>query len=244
LRQVLCAGGRRLQPLTTTIDVVIPTLNAAPGLARTIAALGGGYDHDLVLRVTVCDGGSRDDTQTIAREAGAAVVTTAAGRGRQLAAGAAAGSAPWLLFLHADTTLGPGWAIAARGFMTEAANAAKAGYFRLQFDSRDPRARRVERLVAWRCRTFGLPYGDQGLLMTRAFYQRLGGFDLLPLMEDVDLVRRIGRVNLVPLDAAVVASARRYERDGWLLRPLRNLSCLALFSVGVPLSVVRRLYDG
>jgi hypothetical protein len=165
------------------------------------------------------------------------VVTTAAGRGRQLAAGAAAGNAPWLLFLHADTTLGPGWAIAARGFMTEAANAARAGYFRLQFDSRDPRARRVERLVAWRCRTFGLPYGDQGLLMTRAFYQRLGGFDLLPLMEDVDLVRRIGRVNLVPLDAVVVASARRYERDGWLLRPLRNLSCLALFSVGVPLSV-------
>ena len=121
---------------------------------------------------------------------------------------------------------------------------ARAGYFRLQFDSPDPRARRVERLVAWRCRTFGLPYGDQGLLMARAFYQRLGGFHLLPLMEDVNLVRRIGRPNLVPLDADVVASARRYERDGWLLRPLRNLSCLALFSAGVPVSIVRRLYDG
>jgi hypothetical protein len=80
--------------------------------------------------------------------------------------------------------------------------------------------------------------------MARAFYQRLGGFHLLPLMEDVNFVRRIGRQNLVPLDADVVASARRYERDGWLLRPLRNLSCLALFSAGVPVSVVRRLYDG
>jgi rSAM/selenodomain-associated transferase 2 len=230
--------------VTTTIDVVVPTLNAASDLARTIASLGGCEDHDLVLRLTVCDGGSRDDTLAIARAAGAAVIVTAPGRGRQLAAGAAAGSAPWLLFLHADTTLGAGWADAAKRFMTETTNAARAGYFRLRFDSRDPRARRVERLVAWRCRTLGLPYGDQGLLMARAFYQRLGGFAVLPLMEDVDLVRRIGRENLVALDTDVVASARRYERDGWLLRPLRNLSCLALYSAGIPVSVVRRLYDG
>jgi rSAM/selenodomain-associated transferase 2 len=230
--------------VTTTIDVVVPTLNAASDLARTIASLGGREDHDLVLRLTVCDGGSRDDTLAIARAAGAAVIVTAPGRGRQLAAGASTGSAPWLLFLHADTTLGAGWADAAKRFMTETTNAARAGYFRLRFDSRDPRARRVERLVAWRCRTLGLPYGDQGLLMARAFYRRLGGFALLPLMEDVDLVRRIGRENLVALDADVVASARRYERDGWLLRPLRNLSCLALYSAGIPVSVVRRLYDG
>ena len=230
--------------MTTTIDVVVPTLNAASDLARTIASLGGREDHDLVLRLTVCDGGSRDDTLAIARAAGAAVIVTAPGRGRQLAAGASAGSAPWLLFLHADTTLGAGWADAAKRFMTETTNAARAGYFRLRFDSRDPRARRVERLVAWRCRTLGLPYGDQGLLMARAFYQRLGGFAVLPLMEDVDLVRRIGRENLVALDTDVVASARRYERDGWLLRPLRNLSCLALYSAGIPVSVVRRLYDG
>jgi rSAM/selenodomain-associated transferase 2 len=230
--------------VTTTIDVVVPTLNAASDLARTIASLGGCEDHDLVLRLTVCDGGSRDDTLAIARAAGAAVIVTAPGRGRQLAAGAAAGSAPWLLFLHADTTLGAGWADTAKRFMTETTNAARAGYFRLRFDSGDPRARRVERLVAWRCRTLGLPYGDQGLLMARAFYQRLGGFAVLPLMEDVDLVRRIGRENLVALDTDVVASARRYERDGWLLRPLRNLSCLALYSAGIPVSVVRRLYDG
>ena len=228
--------------MTTAIDVVVPTLNAASGLARTMDSLDDGRDHSLVLRVTVCDGGSRDDTLAIARAAGAAVVVTSPGRGGQLAAGAAAGSAPWLLFLHADTTLGAGWADAARRFMAEASNAARAGYFRLQFDSRDPRARRVERLVAWRCRTFGLPYGDQGLLMSRAFYQRLGGFHLMPLMEDVDLVRRIGRANLVSLDADVVASAQRYERDGWLLRPLRNLSCLALYFGGVPPDLIRRLY--
>jgi rSAM/selenodomain-associated transferase 2 len=227
--------------VTTNIDVVIPTLNAAPGLARTIASLGDD-DHGLALSITVCDGGSSDDTLAIARQAGAAVVRAPAGRGGQLAAGAVTGSAPWLLFLHADTTLGAGWATAVRRFTDDTANAGRAGYFRLRFDSPDPRARRIERLAAWRCRTFGLPYGDQGLLIARAFYRRLGGFPAVALMEDVAFARRIGRQSLVALEADAVTSARRYERDGWLLRPMRNLSCLALFSAGVPPSVIRRLY--
>jgi rSAM/selenodomain-associated transferase 2 len=219
--------------VTADLDVVIPTLNAARSLARALESLRGE-------RVTVCDGGSRDDTTTIARQAGATVMVSEPGRGQQLAHGAAAGSAPWLLFLHADTTLSPGWATTARQFM--ALPAAKAGYFRLRFASADPRARRLERLVAWRCRTFGLPYGDQGLLIERAFYRQLGGFRALPLMEDVDLVRLIGRRNLVALDADAVTSAERYECDGWLARPMRNLGCLALYFAGVSPTVIRRLY--
>ena len=219
--------------MTADIDVVIPTLNAARSLARTLDSLRGES-------ITVCDGGSRDDTTTIARQAGAIVMVTEAGRGRQLADGAMAGSAPWLLFLHADTTLSKGWATAARQFM--ALPEPKAGYFRLRFASADPRARRLERLVAWRCRTFGLPYGDQGLLIERDFYRRTGGFRALPLMEDVDVVRRIGRRNLSALDAEAVTSAERYERDGWLLRPMRNLGCLALHSAGLPPNLIRRLY--
>jgi rSAM/selenodomain-associated transferase 2 len=227
--------------VTTDIDVVIPALNAARSLARTLDSLRG--DHDLKLSITVCDGGSRDGTTPIAQQAGAAVVRTEPGRGRQLAAGAMAGSAPWLLFLHADTTLSDGWAAAARRLMAQPANAAKAGYFRLRFDSADPRARRIERLVSWRCRTFGLPYGDQGLLIERAFYRQVGGFRALPLMEDVDFARRIGRRQLLALDAEAVTSAERYERDGWLARPMRNLGCLALYFAGLSPGVIRRLYD-
>ena len=219
--------------MTADLDVVIPTLNAARSLARTLDSLGGES-------ITVCDGGSHDDTTTIARRAGAIVMVTEPGRGRQLADGAAAGSAPWLLFLHADTALSPGWAAAARRFMADATS--QAGYFRLRFDSADPRARRIERLAAWRSRTLGLPYGDQGLLIARTFYRQLGGFRALPLMEDVDLVRRIGRRNLLALDADAVTSAERYERDGWLARPLRNLSCLALYFAGLSPAVIRRLY--
>jgi len=222
------------------IDVVIPSLNAAAHLGHTLAALA--IDHDLRLRLTVCDGGSDDDTQAIARARGAVVVEAGAGRGGQLAAGAAAGEAPWLLFLHADTTLSPGWASAARRFIDEPANAAKAGYFNLRFASADPRARRVERLAGWRSRAAGLPYGDQGLLIARAFYRHVGGFRALPLMEDVDLARRIGRRRLVALDAEAVTSAERYERDGWLARPMRNLGCLALYFAGLSPNVIRRLY--
>ena len=221
--------------MTTDIDVVIPTLNAARSLASTLDSLSGES-------ITVCDGGSSDDTATIARQAGAIVLVTEPGRGRQLADGAMAGSAPWLLFLHADTTLSKGWATAARQFMALPAHAPKAAYFRLRFASADPRARRLERLVAWRCQTFGLPYGDQGLLIERGFYRRIGGFRALPLMEDVDLVRRIGRRNLSALDAEAVTSAERYERDGWILRPMRNLGCLVLYFAGLPPTVIRRLY--
>ena len=226
--------------MTADIDVVVPALNAARSLAGTLDSLKG--CHDLRLSITVCDGGSHDGTAAIARQAGATVLASEPGRGRQLAAGAMAGRAPWLLFLHADTVLSAGWTAAARQFMAEATHVPKAGYFRLRFDSADPRARRLERLVAWRCRTFGLPYGDQGLLIDRELYRRTGGFRPLPLMEDVDFVRRLGRRSLAAIDAEVVTSAERYERDGWLARPMRNLGCLALYFAGLSPGVIRRLY--
>lgn len=240
MREILRPGRCGLQPVATDLDIVIPTLNAAPTLGRTLAALEG---NDLEMRVTVSDGGSSDGTVAIARQAGAAVVASSVtGRGPQLAAGAEAGSAAWLLFLHADTVLGPGWTAVVRGFTGRKANAGKAGYFRLRFDTPDRRARRVERLARLRCRLFGLPYGDQGLLISRALYDYLGGFRPLPLMEDVDLVRRIGAKNLVPLDAEALTSAGRYERDGWIRRPLRNLGCLSLYFLGVPTPTLQRLY--
>lgn len=226
--------------MTTELDIVVPTLNAAASLARTLAALGpqAGFS----LQVTVCDGGSRDNTQSIALEAGARVVTAPTGRGQQLAAGAEAGQAPWLFFLHADSRPGEGWADAVGRFVADPASEERAAYFRLRLDSPDPRARRLERLVGWRSRTLGLPYGDQGLVMPRAFYRRLGGFAAEPLMEDVELVRRIGRRRLVPLAADMITSAQRYEHDGWAWRPMRNLSCLTLYFAGVPPRVIRRLY--
>src|SRR6185295_5190716 len=139
------------------------------------------------------------------------------GRGVQLAAGAAAARGDWLLFLHADTALAPGWREAASRHM--AAGPCRAGHFRLALDDEHPAARRIERLARWRCRLLALPYGDQGLLIARALLDEAGGFRPLPLMEDVDLVRRLGRARLAALDADALTSAQRYRRDGWWARP-------------------------
>ena len=118
----------------------------------------------------------------------------------------------------------------------------RAGYFRLAFDDPASQARRIERLANWRSRSLGLPYGDQGLLISRACYDALGGFAALPLMEDVELARRLGRRRLVALPAAALTSAARYRRGGWWRRPLRNLTLLGLFYAGLPPAWLRRLY--
>ncbi len=118
----------------------------------------------------------------------------------------------------------------------------RAGYFDFALDDTASAARRLERIVAWRCRVLALPYGDQGLLISRALYDAVGGFARLPLMEDVDLVRRLSRRRLARIGVCCVASARRYRRDGYWRRPLRNLFCLSLYFAGMPLERIARLY--
>lgn len=190
--------------------------------------------------IVVADGGSEDGTVALAQKAGARVVVTARGRGQQFAAGVAAIKGEWLLLLHADTSLAPGWRQEAAAHMRD--NPHKAAYFRFLLDSADPRARRLERLVAWRCRVLALPYGDQGLLIHRDTLRRAGGIRPMPLMEDVDLISRLGRSQLIGLNAGAVTSAVKWERDGWYRRSCRNLICLSLWRLGVPPGRIARIY--
>lgn len=221
----------------TSLSAIVPTLNEAAGLTATLASL-----RDGAAEIVVADGGSSDSTAGLAAHSGAKVITSSRGRGAQLADGAAAAGGDWLLFLHADTVLEPGWRKAAARFMADPGNAARAGYFTFALDDPSPEARRLERMVAWRCRVLGLPYGDQGVLIARDHYRRLGGYRAMALMEDVDLVRRIGRRNLVRLPARAVTSAERWRREGWLIRSARNLLCLALYFLGVPPQALVRIY--
>lgn len=228
------------------ISVVIPTLNAEGSLPRTLAVLVPAMVEGLVRQVIVVDGGSTDRTRAIVEDAGADLVVSERGRGTQLAAGATQARFPWLLFLHADTVLEEGWMGDAQRFIEAVETGRRrtaAAAFRFAVDDDRVVARVLERAVGLRCGLLSLPYGDQGLIIPRQLYEEVGGFRPLPLMEDVDLVTRLGRRRLCILASKAITSSERYRRDGYLKRSARNLSCLALYKCGAPISVIQKIYD-
>jgi rSAM/selenodomain-associated transferase 2 len=227
------------------ISVIIPTFDAEKDLAPTLAALIPAAVDGFIREVIVVDGGSSDATLTIAENAGVEIMQTARGRGLQLRAGARRARFPWLLFLHADTELELGWDTVAANFIEKVdtgrlPQSAAAFRYRLLDDGWRPRL--LEQAVALRCAIFRLPYGDQGLLISRSLYDEIGGFGEMPLMEDVDLIQRIGRRRLRMLNADALTSASRYHRDGYLRRILRNQACLALYAVGVSPQHIEQIY--
>jgi rSAM/selenodomain-associated transferase 2 len=227
------------------LTVVIPTLNAESSLAACLTALVPATVEGLVREVIVVDGGSSDRTAKIVDQAGATLVAAPKGRGCQLATGAERGRMPWLLFLHADTVLEPGWEREASAFIERAeagAHPHAAAAFRFALDDLGFKPRIIEFGVALRCMLLRMPYGDQGLLIPRRLYMQLGGYRPLPLMEDVDFVWRVGRKRMIILRSRAITSAARYQRDGYVRRTLRNLSCLALYYMRAPVHVIARLY--
>jgi rSAM/selenodomain-associated transferase 2 len=225
------------------ISVIIPTLNAEAHLPRALAALLPATLEGLLKEVIVSDGGSSDLTRAVAEAAGCAIVDGPKGRGAQLRLGAQEARAPWLLFLHADTALEPAWVDAARAFMQAPGAEARAAAFRFAFDDASLSARWVAFWVAVRCAALKLPYGDQGLLISRKLYDALGGFADLPLMEDVDMIRRIGARRLSILPARAITSADKYRRDGYLRRAARNLVLLARYLMGASPAELAKRYD-
>jgi hypothetical protein len=114
--------------------------------------------------------------------------------------------------------------------------------FRLAFDDESPAARRTAALANWRTRRLGLPYGDQGLLISRDLYDAVGGYPEIPLMEDVAMARRLGRRRIRMLAATAVTGGDKYRRDGWWRRSAKNLTLLSLYFLGVSPERLARLY--
>jgi rSAM/selenodomain-associated transferase 2 len=220
------------------ISVVIPTLNAAEELPGCFQALMEGLAAGLIREVVVSDGGSGDQTLEIAEAAGARLVAGAPSRGGQLRRGCEAARGAWLLVLHADTQLAEGWAGAVEAHLS--AGQGRPAYCRLRFRDRGLMPRLVAGWANLRSRLFGLPYGDQGLLIRAEDYAASGGYPDQPLMEDVALVRRL--TGLLELDCTAVTSAARYQKAGWIRRGARNLWTLARYFLGADPEALARAY--
>jgi len=228
------------------ISVIIPTLNAAEGLPSSLTSLVSGVVSGALREVIIVDGGSTDKTLDIAEAAGAKVVRSETGRGNQLMAGAEAARSDWLLFLHADTVLEKGWEEEVGVFMDRVNSGQRpetAAAFRFVLDDLGLLPRLIETGVSLRCTFFRMPYGDQALLIPRRLYNAIGGYSPVPLLEDVDINRRLGRSRMVILRTGAVTSAIRYKRDGYVRRVLRNTLCLAMYYCRVPIRHIVRVYS-
>lgn len=213
------------------LSVIIPTLNEAQELPRCLAALTRQQDSRFEIERIVVDGGSTDDTLEIARKAGAdRLLEIKAGRGRQLAAGAAAATGSVYLFLHADCRLPEGamrrieHTLGPEPFRGETC----AGAFHVRHEwSTDagPWVRRFVPLADKRSHRTRYPYGDQAVFLTADAYARCGGMPEQPLMEDLAFAKRIaalGPLAILPLE--VRTSARRFEQH-----PVRTVLCWCAF---------------
>lgn len=237
-----------------SISVIIPTLNAAACLPPSLHVLAQGAVEGIIREVIIADGGSEDDTQLIAQSVGAKFCRTQAGRGQQLAAGAEHARSDWLLFLHADTVLGDEWISEVRRFIHQnhldgnKQNGMRAGVFKLKFDERGI----APSIVAWgamfRTRYLRMPYGDQGLLISKRLYEKIGGFRDMVLFEDVDIIKRIklvqGRKALHVFHSSAITSAKRYREDGYMKRVIRNFCCIVMYRFGIPPVRVLSFYQG
>ncbi len=229
-----------MPPLVSIVIPVKGDAEALSGLLLDLCAAAGANVEVIVSAATPVDAALADlrvcYTNVI-------WVESVPGRGTQLNAGAARAVGEWLWFVHADSRPPVGWFTAFETLTGEGDVA--GGAFAFALDSSAWQARLLERAVALRVRWFNLSYGDQGLFVRRQIFESMGGFAPLPLMEDVEFVRRLTRWGrLRHLTLRLTTSARRWERSGWLRRSAANLTTLGLYALGVsPERLARRYYE-
>ncbi|MEQ8210562.1 MAG: TIGR04283 family arsenosugar biosynthesis glycosyltransferase [Lacipirellulaceae bacterium] len=202
------------------LSIIIPTLDEAATIEVAI-------DHAWNLspaEVIVVDGGSEDETESLAKRKASKVFQAPRGRGPQQNAGAALAAGDVLLFLHADTWLAPQ---ARKQLETDLADKqACYGAFRQSIDARGGLYRLLEAGNTFRARQLRIPYGDQGLFFRREFFESIGGFPNIPLMEDLRLMRALRKSGHSPtiLPGPIVVSARRWQEQGIVRQTLLNWS--------------------
>ncbi|HYG64282.1 MAG TPA: TIGR04283 family arsenosugar biosynthesis glycosyltransferase [Thermoanaerobaculia bacterium] len=222
----------------SSLAIVVPVLNEAAVLEGFLAdLLGREGDFEVIL----VDGGSDDGSWEIAgRFREIRRLRSPRGRAAQMNAGARAAGADHLLFLHADTLLPPGAFERISEALADPAVA--AGSFRLAFDRRDPWLAVYSFFSRINHPLF--TYGDQGLFLRRELFREIGGFREIPIMEDLEIQRRLRRRGrFVKLDLPVTTSARRFVHRGPLRQQALNVGLVSLYLLGMEPGRIKRLYD-
>lgn len=191
------------------ISVIIPTLNDQDSLPACLGALMEGLEAGLIRELIVSDGGSSDATGALAQAWGAEVLQGVAPLGAQLCRGCAQAKGAWLLVLHPETVLMPGWTTAVGNHLQISD---KAGWFRQVSGRKGPTTAISAGWARLRSRC-GLPLGEQGLLIPAPLYARVGGYQAIPAQEDIAMVRAL-RGSLVALDASVQLWSGRSGKTG------------------------------
>jgi rSAM/selenodomain-associated transferase 2 len=223
------------------ISVIIPVLGeglSIGGIVENLFVLGG-REHT---EVVVVDADPLGGTIVHLSGSGAVTMTAPLGRARQMNAGARVAGGDAFLFLHADTSL------PVNGFeliRQAIASGCLAGAFDLAIASSRTVLSLVARTTSLRARLTRVPFGDQGIFMRADYFLALGGYAPIPIMEDVELMRRIRRRGdeITILPAKVHTSARRWEREGVVQCTLRNWALRLLFVLGVPPARLARFYQ-
>jgi rSAM/selenodomain-associated transferase 2 len=220
------------------VTIVIPTYNSAKIINSTLSILTKYFKYIIVI-----DGQSKDLTKEICKKYDTKLFTLKNNnRGIQLNLGSEKVFTNWILFLHADSILENTAIEEIEKFISADENKYKAAAFKLKFDQVNIYAFLLSKVVTFRSKYFKLPYGDQGLLISKAFYNKIGGYKNLPIMEDVEIIRNIGFRNIKILNSSIITDSIRYQSAGWLIRPLINLYCLALYLLGFNIEIINKIY--
>ncbi len=219
------------------ISIVVPALNEQECIAGTLRSL---QRLEGEKEIVVVDGGSIDETISVARAEGVTVIGAQAGRGTQMHAGALETSGDVLWFVHADTAPPPS-ALHEIGTHLEDTSVV-GGNFGLLFDGPSRAARQLT-IIYPMLRMLGLCYGDSGIFVRREVYNRIGGFRALALFEDLDLLRRLRRAGrFVHLPSRIRTSSRRFEQRNFALVWLHWTTLQILYWGGVPPNWLARWY--
>jgi rSAM/selenodomain-associated transferase 2 len=219
-----------------SVSIIIPILNESSQLGQTLEKLFQGFNGDPGIEVIIGDGGSDDDSLEIAKHYPCRIIIGKTGRARQMNAASQAAKGDWLLFLHADSLLPEDW-------RRQLQQSEKWGFFPVKFNDGHWLLRVIERTMNLRSRLSEVATGDQALYFRKSFFDQLGGFPDIPIMEDIAITKRARRKSKPRVaNCRVMTSSRRWQQNGLVNTVVLMWGLRLAYFLGVDPERLHRFY--